>query len=129
MRAVLEALLVQTPDQLGYFAVNWTVPCSRDALAVYTGRRPSADTIRRELDRLGYVWKRLRDALDPDPSAKKTPDPQESPGLAACAASCWLRMRRTCCCFRRCDRAGPCEGSPRRCICAVGMPGEWSSGP
>jgi transposase len=84
MRAMLQALLEQRPDQLGYFAVNWTVPLFQDALAAYTGRRPSADTIRRELDRLGYVWKRSRDVLDPDPDGeKKTPDPRESPGFAA----------------------------------------------
>jgi transposase len=60
VRAVFQTLLEQTPDRLGYFAVDWTVPLFQDALAEYTGRRPSEYTIRRELDRLGYVWKRSR---------------------------------------------------------------------
>ena len=81
---MLEALLDRRPDQLGYFAVNWTVPLFQDALAAYTDQRPSADTIRRELDRLGYVWKRSRYVLDPDcEREKKTPDPPEGPRLAA----------------------------------------------
>ena len=71
MRAVLEALLVPTPDQLGYCAVNWTLPLFRDALAVDTGRRPSAATIRRELDRLGSVWKRRAPCWTRTTSARK----------------------------------------------------------
>jgi transposase len=83
-RAAFQALLEQTPDRLGYFAVNWTVPLFQDALAEYTGRRPSGDTVRRELDRRGYVWKRSRYVLDPDPQReKKTPHPRENPGPAA----------------------------------------------
>ena len=84
VRAVFRALLGQTPDRLGYFAVNWTVPLFQDALAGYMGRRPSEDTVRRELDRLGYAWKRSRYVLDPDPQReKKTPHPQGNPGPAA----------------------------------------------
>jgi transposase len=84
MRAVFQTLLEQTPDRVGYFAVNWTVPLFQDALAEYTGRRPSEDTIRRELDRLGYVWKRSRYVLDPDPQReKKTSDPLENPQPAS----------------------------------------------
>ena len=84
MRAVFQTLLEQTPDRLGYFAVNWTVPLFQDALAEYTDQRPSEDTIRRELDRLGYVWKRSRYVLDPDTEReKKTPDPPENPQPAA----------------------------------------------
>jgi transposase len=84
LRAVFQALVEQTPDQLGYFAVNWTVPLFQDALAEHTGQRPSDDTIRRELDRLGYVWKRSRYVLDPDTEReKKTPDSPEHPQPAA----------------------------------------------
>jgi transposase len=85
LRAVLfQALVEQTPDQLGYFAVNWTVPLFQDALAEHTGQRPSDDTIRRELDRLGYVWKRSRYVLDPDSEReKKTLDSPENPQPAA----------------------------------------------
>jgi transposase len=84
MRTMLQALLDRRPDQLGYCAVNWTVPLFQDALKAYTGQRPAADTIRRELDRLGYVWKRPRYVLDPDPEReKKTADPQADPRVAA----------------------------------------------
>lgn len=84
MRAVFQTLLEQTPDRLGYFAVNWTVPLFQDALAEYTSQRPSEDPIRRELDRLGYVWKRSRYLLDPDTEReKKTPHPPEHPRPAA----------------------------------------------
>lgn len=84
VRAMFQALLEQRPDQLGFFAVNWTVPLFQDVLAPYTGQRPSEDTVRRELDRLGYVWKRSRYVLDPDPQReKKTLDSQESPEFAA----------------------------------------------
>lgn len=84
LRAVFQALLGQRPDQLGYFAVNWTVPLFQDVLAEYTGQRPSEDTVRRELDRLGYVWKRSRYVLDPDPlREKKRVDSQKSPQSAA----------------------------------------------
>lgn len=84
VRAAFQTLLLHSPDQLGYFAVNWTVPLFQDALAQYTGQRPSEDTVRRELDRLGYVWKRSRYVLDPDPQReKKTADSLENPPLAA----------------------------------------------
>jgi transposase len=78
MRSLFQALLQQRSDQLGYFAVNWTVPLFQDVLAEYTGQRPSEDSVRRELDRLGYVWKRSRYVLDPDPQREKktTPSPK-----------------------------------------------------
>ena len=80
LRVLLQALLEQSPDQLGYFAVNWTVPLLQEQIEHCTSRRLSDDTIRRELDRLGYTWKRGRYALDPDPQReKKTADPPASP--------------------------------------------------
>jgi transposase len=84
LRSVFQALLEKTPDQVGYFAGNWTVPLLQDALADYADLRPSEDTVRRELDRLRYVWKRPRYVLEPDPEReKKTPDPQANPGTPA----------------------------------------------
>jgi transposase len=73
-----ETLLADTiatpPDQLGYLAVNWTVPLLQDHLERACGTRFSDDTIRRALHHLGYVWKRYRYVLDPDPDLeKKTP--------------------------------------------------------
>ena len=76
-------LLRQTPDQLGYFATAWTVPLLLEELEQGLGVRPSGRTLRRELDRLGYVWKRGRYALDPDPELeKKTEHPQGDSRLA-----------------------------------------------
>jgi transposase len=87
LRALLRNLFGQAPDALGYFAVNWTVPLLREQIAQGTGQWLSEDTIRRELDRLGYTWKRGRYALDPDPEReKKTPASSASPanpGLVA----------------------------------------------
>jgi transposase len=63
------------PDQLGYLAVNWTVPLLQDHLERTCNMRFSDDTIRRALHGLGYVWKRYRYVLDEDPQLeKKTPD-------------------------------------------------------
>ncbi len=88
MRALLQALLTQAPDQRGYFAVNWTVPLLQEEIKHCTGQSLSDDTLRRELDRLGYVWKRGRYVLDPDPQReKKTTDPPANSGNQGLAAA------------------------------------------
>jgi hypothetical protein len=51
--------------------VNWTVPLLQEHLSRCTDRWLSDDTIRRELDRLGYVWKRFRSVLPPDSRREK----------------------------------------------------------
>jgi|RhiMetdeSRZDD1v2_1073273.scaffolds.fasta_scaffold1181932_1 transposase len=82
--AGLRALLESSPDQWGYFANDWTVPLLQEQLLRCTGQAFAEDTVRRELDRLGYVWKRGRYLLAPDPELeKKTADSQKSPGFAA----------------------------------------------
>jgi transposase len=74
-QSALQFLLQHRPDDLGYFAVSWTVPLLQEELAHIVGQQLSDDTIRRALQRLGYVWKRGRYVLDPDPEReKKTPD-------------------------------------------------------
>ena len=81
LRGLLRSLFAQAPDQLGYFAVNWTVPLLQEQLEHQTGQWLAEDTIRRELDRLGYVWKRSRYILDPDPEReKKTAYSSADPG-------------------------------------------------
>jgi transposase len=81
---LLEALLVVSPQGLGYPHVNWTVPLLREVLEIATEQRVSEDTLRRALNRLDYVWKRPRYDLDPDPEReKKTPHSPANPGLAA----------------------------------------------
>ena len=82
--ALLQTLLVDhTPDQLGYSAVEWTAALLQEHLEHGTGQRFSETTIRRELHQLGYLWKRSRYDLDPDPDLeKKTPHPPSDSGLA-----------------------------------------------
>src|SRR5215210_1266047 len=76
LRALLRACFRQRPDALGYAAVNWTVGLLREHLRRSAGLGVSDDTIRRELQRQGYVWKRFRYVLPPDPEReKKTPHP------------------------------------------------------
>ena len=66
-REVLRELLGRSPQSLGGFAAEWTVPLLREYLARRLRRRPSEGTVRRELRRLGDTWKRSRYTLDPDP--------------------------------------------------------------
>jgi transposase len=78
--ALLLALLETSPDRLGYFAVNWTVPLLQDQIERVTGLRLCKDTIRRQLQRQDYVWKRFRYVLAPDPDReKKTPNKASYP--------------------------------------------------
>jgi len=80
----LQAFLDHSPTELGYYAVNWTVPLLRDPLAMSTAHRFSDHTVRRALLRLGYVWKRARYVLAPDPEReKKTPNSPGNPPFAA----------------------------------------------
>jgi transposase len=80
----LVALLGQSPQRLGSPAANWTVPLLREHLRRATGDDVSEPTVRRQLRRLGYVWKRPRYVLEPDPEReKKTPDRPQAAGPAA----------------------------------------------
>jgi transposase len=83
----LEALLLsgleRRPEEVGLLGVNWTVALLQEYLYRCSGQWLSDDTIRRALDRLGYVWKRFRYVLPPDPQReKKTPDPATAAGAA-----------------------------------------------
>lgn len=80
----LQSLLQRSPAELGYFAVNWTVPLLRDPLQMGLGKRFSDHTIRRGLQRLDYFWKRPRYMLAPDPEReKKTAYSPQNPAVAA----------------------------------------------
>jgi transposase len=84
LQELLQAALGQHPDAFGLTGMNWTVPLLREYLHRQGDRWVSDDTIRRELDRLGYVWKRYRYVLPPDPQReKKKPDPAAAGGVAA----------------------------------------------
>lgn len=69
--SVLQALLKDSPQHLGYFATQWTVPLLQEQLWHGIGEHYSGLTIRRSLHRLGYVWKRARYVLTPDPEREK----------------------------------------------------------
>ena len=83
LQALLRTTLAQRPDSLGYQAVDWTVPLLQEHLARLCGQRPGANTVRRELHRLDFVWKRPRYRYQPDPERdKKTPAAAAASGLA-----------------------------------------------
>lgn len=72
------------PEELGYAGMNWTVTLLRTCLRDRTGLWLSGDTIRRQLQRLGYVWKRFRYVLPADPEReKKKRHPPTFAGFAA----------------------------------------------
>jgi len=74
LQAVLVESLARPPDHWGYQAANWTVPLLGEHLVAARGQRLSDSTLRRQVWRLGYVWKRPRYVLVPDPAReKKTP--------------------------------------------------------
>jgi len=56
--AILRDALQHSPDVLGYMAVNWTVPLLREHIEKQWGQKPSDQELRRQLAKLGYVWKR-----------------------------------------------------------------------
>lgn len=86
--ACLRHLLASAPEPWGYFANDWTVPLLQEQLRHTLGQRIAEDTIRRELARLGYVWKRGRYRLAPDPALeKKTVDSASPPALVAGTAA------------------------------------------
>jgi transposase len=66
-QAILHASLDQPPDHFGYQATGWTVPLLQGHLAHWGLTGLSDATLRRQLHALGYVWKRPRYVLDPDP--------------------------------------------------------------
>jgi transposase len=70
-QAVLRWLMDHTPDEFGYFAVNWTVPLLQEEWEHGTGLRLSEETVRRGLQGLAYVGKRGRYELEPDPELEK----------------------------------------------------------
>jgi transposase len=56
--AVLQEALEHSPHELGYLAVNWSVPLLQKHVEREWGQMPSDVQVRRELQRLNYVWKR-----------------------------------------------------------------------
>jgi transposase len=84
LETLVLAALHQRPDQLGFPGPNWTVPLLQAYLERCSGQRLSEDTLRRQLRRLDYVWKRFRHVLPPDPECeKKTRHPPPDTEFAA----------------------------------------------
>jgi transposase len=85
LQSALRECLRQPPERFGYQAVSWTVGLLQQQLAPLCEGGLSARTVRRQLADLGYVWKRPRYVLDPDPERdKKTAHP---PALGAVAGA------------------------------------------
>lgn len=79
--AHLSALMGRSPQDLGYPHTDWTIPLLQQELEKGLELRPSDETVRRGLRRLGFVWKRPRYVLEPDPEReKKTADSAANPG-------------------------------------------------
>lgn len=75
VEVLLRSLMLLSPERCGYAATYWTIPLFRDQVRENLDRQCGAMTIRRCLHRLGYVWKRPRYVLAPDPQReKKTPN-------------------------------------------------------
>jgi transposase len=70
-QAILEALLDRSPDEFGYRARSWTSHLLSNHLSQSLGWGPSGRSVRRELKQLGYVYKRPRYVLEPDPQLTK----------------------------------------------------------
>jgi transposase len=82
--SLLPSLMGQSPRDFGYPHADWTVPLLQQELERGLGLRPADETVRRWLRRLGYVWKRPRYLLDPDPEREeKKADSEADPGVAA----------------------------------------------
>jgi putative transposase len=62
-----------TPEDFGYFRTRWSCETLAEVLAWEAGVRKSAETIRRGLRRIGFVWRRPRPVVgprDPDHARK-----------------------------------------------------------
>jgi transposase len=71
---LIQDKLRHSPQDYGYHAANWTVSLLCAYVSESMHMDISSHTIRRYLDEWGYVWKRYRYVLPPDPEReKKTP--------------------------------------------------------
>lgn len=83
VEALLQALMIVSPEHCGYHATHWTLPLLLDQVRKNLDRHCCEMTLRRCLHRLGYVWKRPRYVLAPDPQReKKKPTPAYAGSLA-----------------------------------------------
>jgi DDE superfamily endonuclease len=111
LEELLQFAMAQRPADFGYAATGWSVPLLQDLLAsIEPEQSLSCATIRRRLQSLGYVWKRSRYVLAPDPELEKKTAPssanpgfaraQRAPGTgrdrsaALSSTACWLGTAR-----------------------------------
>ncbi len=85
-RRFVEWSMKQPPEDLGYSSVDWTTALMQEHVETYAGVRVSDTTMRALLHDLGYVWKRPRYVLQPDPDREKkaldsTADPRSPEGM------------------------------------------------
>ena len=78
LTSFLAATMQYSPRRFGYPNANWTIELLQDHLVNNAGQWFSDDTIRRQLHQLGYVWKRARYVLAPDPEREKKKKYQET---------------------------------------------------
>jgi transposase len=62
---VVDWLTTKTPEDFGYFRRRWSCETLAEVLAWEVGVRVSAETVRRALRRLGFVWRRPRPVVGP----------------------------------------------------------------
>jgi putative transposase len=73
LQAVVRWLTDKTPEDFGYFRSRWSCETLAEVLAWERGTSLSAETIRRGLHRVGFVWRRPRPVLgrtDPEYTSK-----------------------------------------------------------
>lgn len=121
--AHVSVLMRRSPQDLGYPHTDWTVPLLQPELEESLGLRPSDETVRRGLRRLGFVWKPPRYILEPDPGrGKKTADSPADPGPPS--PERWVGRRR--------DRADDVPAAAGRLVAegrAGGGPHQWLERP
>lgn len=71
MRELLDQWLAESPEEHGYAVASWTVPLLAEQFRHARDQAVSEHTLRRELHRRGYTWKRSRYVLEPDPEREK----------------------------------------------------------
>ena len=86
-----------SPQDFDYGATEWTVGLLQEHLARCTGKHLSEDTLRREIHRLDYVWKRPRYVLAPDPElrGKKEAHPPADQAVATAQHGAGRRRDRS----------------------------------
>jgi transposase len=114
LQRFLEWSMTQPPEALGYASVDWTTDLLRQHLAKWMGVDVSDTTLRAQLHRLGYVWKRPRYVLQPDPEREK-----KNAGFGGKSSnflnelSCWRWTKPTCSSSPLFARRGPSAASRR----------------